>query len=106
MGNSLYFVMAFVTLVLSIVVVLMALTRLHCGECKRGRLKYTVVLLAALTAGLQPYFFNQLPGISNVLLVLTILWLLMDGALSFKEHKSVHAHRHFEVKDEVMDKSK
>jgi len=83
---------------------LMILIRLHCGKCKRARAKYTLVLLAAMAAGLQPYFFSQLPGLSNVLLILSILWLLVDGALSMREHKKAHLHKDDELIDIVIDK--
>lgn len=104
MNTGIYFVMAFLTLLLSLAVIIVTLARLHCGKCKRARAKYTLVLLAALAAGLQPYFFDQLPGISNVLLVVSILWLLVDGALSMKEHKHTHLHKDDQLIDIVIDK--
>jgi hypothetical protein len=104
MNMNIYFVMAFLTLLLSLAVIIVTLARLHCGKCKRTRLKYTIVLLASLVAWLQPYFFNQLPGLSNVLLVLSVLWLLIDGSLSVKDHRKVHPHKDDQLIDIVIDK--
>ena len=105
MGNNIYYIFAFITLTVSLLIIIMALVRLHCGECKRARMKYTFVLLAALAAGLQPYFFKQLPGVSNMLLVISILWLLVDGALSLKEHKKSHLRGCADDANEVGKKS-
>ena len=99
MANAIYYLCAFITLLLAVAVIIMTLMRLHCGECKRSRLKYTLVLLAALTAGLQPYIFTTLPGISSLLLTLSLLWLLLDGALSLKAHKQTHLHK--ETHDQI-----
>ena len=104
MMNHIFYITAIMTLVLSLIVMMMTLTRLHCGECKRTRAKYTLVLLTALATGLQPYFFSQLPGLSNVLLILSILWLLVDGTLSMREHKRAHLHKDNELIDIVIDK--
>lgn len=104
MMNHIFYITAIMTLTLGLIVMVMILARLHCGKCKRARAKYTLVLLAALAAGLQPYFFSQLPGISNVLLTSSILWLLVDGALSMKEHKHTHLHKDDQLIDIVIDK--
>lgn len=106
MNTNIYFMMAFLTLLLSLTVIIVTIARLHCGKCKRTRLKYTMVLLACLAAGLQPYFFNQLPGVSNVLLVASVLWLLIDGSLSIKDHRRVHLHKDMADVDVIIDCSK
>lgn len=90
MGSSIYYIMALITLLLSSGAILLTLLRLNCDECKRARLKYTVVLIAAMAAALQPYFLKKLSGISSVLLVLSLLWLLVDGALPFQTHRKLH----------------
>ena len=87
--TNIYYLFALGTFILCVAMMIMILVRLGCGHCRRARLKYTVVLVAALIAAMQPYFSDRFPGLGSTVLALSMLWLLVDGVSPFRKYKDM-----------------
>ncbi|CAK7039133.1 hypothetical protein [Saezia sanguinis] len=74
-----YYALAFLILIFGLAVIFISIVKLNCCCCKRSRLIYTLVLVAAMVAVFQPYFVKSMPGIADLALMLSVLGLLWHG---------------------------
>lgn len=98
-----------VTLLLAVVVTVITVIRLN-GHVnilsnKRARLKYIMVINAVLVSAFQPCLPAVFNGLGEVLLSLSILWLLIDGVCPFSEYLNKNAHVHKDAQKQELEKS-
>ena len=83
-----YYLTSLATSFLCLFVVGICICRLNrCKKRLRPRIKYTGLILAASVAGMQPYYAAQFPGAGALVMALCLIWLLVDGAESWRSYK-------------------